>query len=103
MRRNIVRPDRHRCGKIMQVGERAVGPEQQLNEAARRWEISALMPASRTPGTPDIELDGVAARHGAGLEQARQFRRVIDMQMSQQNDVDLFQGKLGFTEPGECA
>src|SRR5580700_4143470 len=73
-----------------------------MDKSARGWEICAVVFPMRRLRAPHIEHNRAGTRHGARLEQARQLARVIDMQVSEQNDVDIGERNPGFTEPGKC-
>jgi hypothetical protein len=54
-------------------------------------------------GAKDIEVDRMRARNSARLDDAGQLRGMIDVQMSEQYDVELLQIDMRFAETSEGA
>src|SRR5579862_8951526 len=99
LRGDVMCLDGDRCGKIAQVRKRSILSEQQVEKLAGGGKPRALLPWPRACGSPDFENNGVPGGDGARFEQAGKLTGMIDVQMSQKNDVGVREREPGFTEP----
>ncbi len=83
-------------GKVAQVAEGAMRPEQQIHELRRGGEARRTLAPVAAGRAENFKIDVAALGYDPGLDESGQLARMVHMQMRQQHDVDLTQVHAGF-------